>query len=266
MGKPDRIEFTSHLGWVRLDQMNISPVAQRALNQSWVDRLAAEFNPDVMGILHVSHRDGWYYVVDGQHRRAAAIQWLGSDQQVQCHIYEDLTTADEANLFLRLNSVKAQNPMSKYKVAIAAGRPIETDIDRIARSTGVVIGTSKPLEEVSCVTALINTYKKSGPGGLSFALRVINAAYGYDGFNRDIISALGLIKDRYGDTINEDKLVMRLRKVGIVELRRKAKDWRETSGNPANQCHAHTMIEFYNRGNGTRVEPWWNLGVIGVAG
>ena len=86
MGKPDRIEFTSHLGWVRLDQMKISPVAQRALNQSWVDRLAAEFNPDVMGLLHVSHRDGWFYVVDGQHRRAAAIQWLGSDQQVQCHI------------------------------------------------------------------------------------------------------------------------------------------------------------------------------------
>lgn len=263
MPKPERIEFTSHLGWVRLDQMKISPVAHRALNQSWVDQLASDFNPDAMGILHVSHRDGWFYVVDGQHRRAAAIQWIGSDQQVQCHIYDGLTTSDEADLYLLLNSVKAQGPMSKYKVALTAGRPVETDIDRIARSVGVVIGASKQLEEITCVTALINTYKRSGPAGLSFALRVIRDAYGYDGYTRDIISGLALIKDRYGDSIDESKLAMRLKKVGIVELRRKAKDWRETTGNPANQCHAHTMIQFYNRGNGARVEPWWNLGIIG---
>ncbi|WP_228539974.1 DUF6551 family protein [Mycobacteroides abscessus] len=146
MSKPERIEFTSRIGWVRLDQMKVSPVAQRALNQAWVDRLAAEFNPDVMGMLHVSYRDGWYYVIDGQHRKSAAIQWMGSDQQVQCHIYEGLTPADEADLFLRLNSVKAQTPMSKYKVALTAGRPIETDTDRIARSAGLVIGMSKDLE------------------------------------------------------------------------------------------------------------------------
>ena len=266
MVKPNRIEFTSHIGWVRLDQMKINPLAQQSLKQSWVDELAKNFNPDVMGMIHVSHRNGFYYIVDGQHRVAAAIQWLGdSSQQVQCHIYESLTSADEASLFLRINNKRNPTPMSKYRVALEAGDPIERDIDRIARSIGVVIGTSKELEEISCITVLTNTYKKSGPGSLSFALRVIRDAYGYDGFTRDIISGLALIKDRYGDAVNEEKLVMRLKKVGIVELRRKAKDWRETSGNPANQCHAHTMIEFYNRGNGQRVDPWWNLGVIGVA-
>lgn len=260
-----RIEFTSRIGWVRLDQMNISPVAQRTLNQPWVDTLTKDFNPDVMGMIHVSKRDGWYYVVDGQHRRAAAIQWLGSDQQVQCHIYENLTTADEAALFLKLNAVKAQSPMSKYKVALTAGSPIETDVDRIARSLDLVIGTSKDLEEIGCVTALLNTYRKSGPGSLSFSLRVIRDAYGFDGFQRDPIAALALVKDRYGNSINEDKLIMRLSKVGIVELRRKARDWRETTGNPAAQCFAHTMIIFYNQGRGDKVEPWWNLGVVGVA-
>ncbi|WP_336670696.1 DUF6551 family protein [Tsukamurella sp. USMM236] len=261
----DRIEFTSHIGWVRLDQMKINPQAQRPLDQAWVDKLTKDFNPDVMGMLHVSHRDGWYYVVDGQHRRAAAIQWLGSDQSVQCHIYENLTSADEANLFLKLNSTKNQSPMGKYKNALTAGWPLECDIDRIARASGIVIGSSKQIEEVSCVTALINTYKKSGPGSLAFSLRVIRDAYGYDGFQRDPISALALIKDRYGDAIDEEKLAMRLNKVGIVELRRKAKDWRETTGNPANQCHAHTMITFYNRGNVKKVDPWWNIGVVGVA-
>lgn len=58
---------------------------------------------------------------------------------------------------------------------------------------------------------------------------------------------------------------MRLSKVGIVELRRKARDWRETTGNPAAQCFAHTMVIFYNQGRGSKVEPWWNLGVVGAA-
>lgn len=260
-----RIEFTSKIGWVRLDEMKINPLAQRDFNAAWAEELATNFNPDVMGMIHVSHRDGWYYIVDGQHRRAAAIAWLGSDQQVQCHIYEDLTSAQEAELFLKLNNSKKQGPMSKYRVALTAGRSIESDIDRITRALGLVIGSSKELEEIGCVTALINTYKKSGPGSLSFALRVIRDAYGYDGFQRDPIAALALIKDRYGDSIDEEKLTMRLSKVGIVELRRKARDWRETTGNPAAQCFAHTMIIFYNQGRGSKVEPWWNLGVVGAA-
>lgn len=262
---PDRIQFTSRIGWVRLDQMKINPLAQRSFDPAWSEKLASEFDPDVMGMMHVSWRDGWYYVIDGQHRRGAAIAWIGSDQQVQCHIYDGLTSADEASLYLRLNTKKAQSPMSKYKVALTAGRPIECDIDRIARATGVVIGFSKDMEEIGCITALINTYKRSGPGSLAFALRVIRDSYGYDGFQRDPISALALIKDRYGDSVDEEKLAMRLKKVGIVELRRKSKDWRETTGNPANQCYAHTMVGFYNRGTGTRIEPWWNVGIVGVA-
>lgn len=262
--KEQRIEFTSRIGWVRLDQMKISPVAQRSLNTAWVDTIAKNFNPDVMGMIHVSRRDGWYYVVDGQHRREAAIQWLGSDQSVQCHVYDGLTSADEADLFLRLNTVKAQSPMSKYKVALTAGRPVESDVDRIARSTGLVIGTSKDLEEITCVTALLNTYRKSGPGSLAFSLRVIREAFGYDGFTRDVISGLALVKDRYGDGINEERLVMRLAKVGLLDIRRRAKDWRETTGNPANQCHAHAMVNAYNRGRGEGIEPWWNLTAVAV--
>ena len=68
MAKPERLEVTSRIQWVRLDQMKINPQAQRSLNDSWAATLAEEFNPDLMGFVHVSHRDGWYYVIDGQHR------------------------------------------------------------------------------------------------------------------------------------------------------------------------------------------------------
>ncbi|MGW4124736.1 DUF6551 family protein [Nocardia sp. NPDC004711] len=246
---------------MRLDQMKVNPLAQRALSQAWVDELAKDFNPDLMGFVHVSHRDGWYYIVDGQHRVQAAVSWLGSAQQVQCHVYEGLTNAQEAELFLELNRTRQQGPMGRYKVALTAGKSAESDVDRIVRALDLRIGTNKDLEEITCVATILNTYRKHGPGSLSFSLRVIRDSYGYDGFRREPISALALIKDRYGDGIDEQRLTDRLTRKGLVELRRAAKSMREATGNPADQCYAHTMVAFVNQGSGKRIEPWWNLGV-----
>lgn len=267
MARPARIEVTSHLQWVRLDQMKINPQAQRGLNDAWANTLADEFNPDLMGFIHVSHRDGWYYIVDGQHRVRAAIIFLGdTSQQVQCHVYEGLTCEQEASLFLELNNTKKQGPMSRYKVALTAGKPDELDVERICRSLDLRIGLDKSCEEIGCVTAILATYRKHGPASFSFAMRVIRDSYGYDGFKKQTISALALIKDRYGDKLDEGKLVERLSKSGIVALNQQGKAMKEATGNPADQCYAHAMIQFYNQRNAqSRVEPWWNLGIVGVA-
>lgn len=261
----ERIQVTSHLQWVRLDQMSINPQAQRALSQAWVDDLSKNFDPDLMGFIHVSHRDGWYYVIDGQHRWKAAIQYLGSDQQVQCHVYEGLTNQQEAQLFLDLNKKKAQGPISKYKVSLTAGAPDECDVDRIVRALELTVGSSVQLEEITCITAILGVYRKQGPGGLSFGLRVIRDAYGYEGFKREVISGLALVSKRYGTQVDEARLVKRLTTAGLVALKRRGKDLREVSGSPADACYACAIVEFYNRGNGERIEPWWNFKVVSGA-
>lgn len=266
--KPARIEVTSRLHWVRLDQLKINPQAQRTLNEAWANMLADQFNPDLMGFIHVSHRDGWYYVIDGQHRVRAALIFLGdSSQQIQCHVYEGLTNEQEASLFLELNNTKSQGPMSRYKVSLTAGKPDELDVERICRSLDLRIGMDKSCEEIGCITAILTTYRKHGPGSFSFAMRVIRDSYGYDGFKRQTISALALIKDRYGDRINESKLIERLHQSGLVALNQQAKAMKEATGNPADQCYAHAMIQFYNQRNSqSKVEPWWNFGVINGGG
>ena len=93
-GKVDgRIERQARLRWVPLTQMRVSPLAQRDLNQARVNRLAAVFDIEQMGAPTVSHRGGWYYLIDGQHRIEALKLWLGfwEDQQVQCWCYEGLS-------------------------------------------------------------------------------------------------------------------------------------------------------------------------------
>ena len=102
-GRPQgRIERAGRLRWVPLAQMRINPLAQRDLNQAWVAKLAAGFDLEQIGAPVVSHRGGWYYLIDGQHRIEALKLWLGSweGQQVQCWCYEGLTEAQEAELFL----------------------------------------------------------------------------------------------------------------------------------------------------------------------
>lgn len=265
MAKPIRLELTSHLAWVRLDQMKLNPLAQRSFNPN-NPAVSGTFDPEVMGYIVVSFRDGWYYVVDGQHRREGAIQFLGdSSQQVQCRVFEGLTSEQEAELFLMLNDQKKQDAMSKYKVSLTAGRGRECDVERICRSLDLRIGRDKSCEEIGCVSALLRVYDKHGPASFSFSMRVIRDAYGFDGFKQQTISAVALVKDRYGDSIDEETLVDRLRKKGLVALNQSAKSMKEATGNPADQCYAYAMIQFYNLRNSRRVEPWWNLGIVGVA-
>ena len=120
-----KIERSARLRWVSLGKMYVSPVAQRDLVQAHVDHLLAEFDPELIGNPHVSQRSDRYYIIDGQHRIEALKAWLGEGheaQQVQCWTYVDLTEADEANLFDRLNDVRQVNAFDKFRIRVNAGR------------------------------------------------------------------------------------------------------------------------------------------------
>lgn len=256
--KNNRVEYKTRMGWVRLDQMKINPLAQRGFDRAHAEDLTSNFDPDIAGNLHVSERDGWYYVVDGQHRRAAYIAWLGdSSQQVLCHIYEGLTAEQEAELFLQLNHQKKQTPMSRYQVALTAGRPDETDVDRIIRSLGLKIGTSKAQQEIGCITAILSTYTRQGPGALSWSLRIIRDSYGFDGFKPNVIRGLALVTNRYGNQIDEDQMVNRLKRMTLPDALAKSKQLRDGLGTALDRAFAATAVDAYNRGRGKKIDPWF---------
>ena len=140
-----RIERAARLRWVLLSQMRVNPLAQRELRPARVSRLAAEFDVEQMGTPTVSYRGDWYYLIDSQHRIEALKVWLGAweDQQVQCWCYEGLTEADEAGVFLKLNDTLTVRCFDRFKVAVAAGRTTEADIDRIVRALGLRISANR---------------------------------------------------------------------------------------------------------------------------
>jgi len=255
-----RIERTARLRWVPLKQMQVNPLAQRTLNQARVHQLVACFEVEQMGAPVVSHRGGWYYLIDGQHRIEALKLWLGSweDQQAQCWCYEGLSEAAEAEVFLKLNDTLPVAAFAKFKVSVQAGRNAEADVDRIVRALGLRIARGSG--GISAVATLRRVHSGGGPAVLSRALRIIRDAYGEAGLDGPVIEGIGLLCQRYDGQLGEQRAIDRLAAAhgGVSGLLSRAGQLRQVTGNAMAQCVAAAAVEIINRGpRGTKLPSWW---------
>jgi hypothetical protein len=255
-----RVERQARLRWVPLTQMRVNPLAQRDLNQARVSKLAAAFDPEKMDAPTVSHRGGWYYLIDGQHRIAALRQWLSAwgDQQVQCWAYEGLSEAEEAEKFLALNDTLPVRAFAKFKVSVQAGRDTEADVDRIVRALGLRIARGSG--GISAVATLRRVYTRGGAAVLSRALRIIRDAYGEAGLDGPVIDGIGLLCQRYDGDLSEQHAIDRLSSAhgGVSGLISRAGQLRQSTGSAPAQCVAAAAVEVINRGSGRRKLPgWW---------
>jgi hypothetical protein len=255
-----RVERAVRLRWVPLPQMRVNPLAQRDLNHARVSALAAAFDLEQMGAPTVSHRGGWFYLIDGQHRIAALKQWLGDweGQQVQCWCYEGLSEAAEAEVFLTLNDTLPVRAFAKFKVSVQAGREAEADVDRIVRALGLRI--ARGTGGISAVATLRRVYARGGPAVLSRALRIIRDAYGEAGLDGPVIDGIALLCQRYDGDLSEHRAIERLSSAhgGVSGLISRAGQLRQSTGSATPQCVAAAAIEVINRGAGGRKLPgWW---------
>lgn len=265
-GKPTgaKVERTANLKWVPLDKVRVNPLAQRELNQARVDKLVAEFDPEQLGAPTVNARGGHFYVIDGQHRIEALKVWLGENwekQQAQCFCYDGMSEEEEAETFLRLNDTLSVNAYSKFRVAVQAGRPEESDIHRIVQQCGLRVSQDKSNGSVSAVGTLVRVYKRSDPQTLARSLLIIRDAYGDAGLEATVIDGLSLLAQRYNGQLDDNLLVTKLSKAhaGVNGLLNKAEVLKQQTGNPKGHCIAAAAVEIYNsgRGGGRKLPSWW---------
>jgi len=254
-----KVERAARLKWIPLNQMKVNPLAQRDLNQARVDHLAASFDLEQIGVPTVSSREGSYWIIDGQHRMEALRSCGFHDETVQCWVYEGLTSEMEAELFLKLNNTLPVTAMPKFKTAVHAGRPVESDIDRIVRSVNLVVSKDKVPGAVGAVGTLGRVYAR-GPGVLARSLRIIRDAYGDGGLEAPVIDGIGHLCARYNGELNEAEAIEKLSKAhgGVNGLLNKAEVLRRSTGNQKGQCVAAAAVEVINKGRGGKKLPsWW---------
>ena len=139
--KPPRIET------IRLDTLRVPPAgkAQRPFREAKGDRIAAEFDINSFGFPAVCRVDGIPWIVDGQHR-VYAIRKCGyakASDLIECEVYEGLSMAEMARMFLGRNRSTPVTAFERFGVAVTAGYPTEGAITKIVESLGLKIGYPK---------------------------------------------------------------------------------------------------------------------------
>lgn len=267
MTKPtpaEKFRRSARLRDVPLEKMRVNPLAQRDLNQARVDKLVADFDPEQVGAPTVSDRDGWFWIIDGQHRIAALKAWLGDwkGQLLQCWTYSGLTMEQEAETFLKLNDAVAVAAMPKFRAAVNAGRERECDIDRVVRAQGLVVSNDKIPGAIRAVATLERIYTRSSPAVLARSLRIPRDAYGDAGLEAAVLDGIAMLCQRYNGELDDAHAVKKLADAhgGVNGLLNKASQIRLDTGLTKAECVALAAVEIINSGRHGKKLPKWRGG------
>ncbi len=245
-----KVSRTATVKWVPINLMRVSNMAQREKKQYRIDKIVAEFDPERLGLPTVNKRDGFYYIVDGQHR-VDALRAMGmEDQQIQCSVYEGLSESEEAAMFLQLNDILVVGVMDKYRVGVVAGVKDAVSIDKIVRSLGLKISLDNTGGSIKAVGTLRKAHEKFGPDVLKRSLRLISDAYGDAGFQAAVIDGITQMIGRYGDKIDDTYFVERIGgyRGGVNGLLNNGEILRRQTGNSKGSSVAAAAVRIYNSG------------------
>lgn len=216
---------------VPLDELMVDPSYQRVLEEKRVNKIVAEFDPALLGVLEVSLRNGKAAIFDGQHR-FAALQRRGA-KDAPCLIHEGLTVAEEAMLFVDLQTRrKALRPLDRFKARIVAGDESAISITRIAHEHGYVIAEgANSINGIGAVAALDRIYDRGGSDLLSKTLELVSVYRGEPkGTDGSLLEGLAIAIERYGKDRRMEKLPGALEQITAASIVRKGVAMIENTG------------------------------------
>lgn len=175
------------LQYCALEQLSIDESYQRSLEAAssitLVRRIATFWDWGLCQPLYVARRDdGKLYVVDGQHRLAAA-KLRGDIWQLPCVVRAFASAEEEAAAFVALNQERRPlNKLQIFKASLAAGDFESAQIVLALEDVGLSVAGSTNLEtappgSVSNVAGLLNCYRVHGLQVLTAALDVLGQSY-----------------------------------------------------------------------------------------
>ena len=215
-------ELESHIEEIDVEDLEIDPDIQRPLDRNKVLRLFNEFTPAGIGTLAVSRRTKpkRNAVLDGQHRLEVLRLKLqeGGPKKVRCEVFENLTTEQEAALFLTLNNTTKPRATEKFRIAVTAGEPTAKAVNDLLSAYGFRLAAYPSNGNISCVDVMRRIYQRSvkrdlEPNTLQMTLLTLKGAW--DGAEYSLkgimVDAIAAMYDEYLDQLDPGEFVSRLR-------------------------------------------------------
>ena len=227
---------------------------QRSIDNARVEKIVDNFDPRVSNTLKVSFRDGRFYVFDGAHTLLALKKVHGTTPfPVDCKVYFGLSYEDEAHLFAVQNGASKEVAFkARFKAMMISGSPEAEEFRALTASAGLSPPNGSGRATQNTIAALSKAYRLyKDHGGEEYAriLRLIvdtwrGAAWSLTSY---ILGGVGTLVTEYGDAINRERFVKRLRGASYDDLRDEARRQQRSSSDIA---HALAIVKAYNRGGG----------------
>lgn len=259
----DMVKLHSQLKDVPLSKMRVSQNAQRKLKPSRIDELHADFDLELLGYPVVNFRDGFYWIIDGQHRVETTKRFLGEGwekQSITCRAYTGMTEKEEAAMFRRLNNNLSVSAFDKFNVGVTEGDAECVAVKKAIERAGLHLGREKGDGSVSSVGTLAKIFRRANGETVTRALRIVHNAFGDPGLTNQVIDGVAMVCERYNGAINDDESIERLNAMrgGVGALMSRAGTLRKQTGNSATVCIAAATVDVLNaKRGGKKLPSWW---------
>lgn len=133
---------------------------QRPLQKTF-KYLLDNWDDDKCDPITVNYRgDGYFYVINGQHRTEAA-KAMGIEQ-LCCDVFVGLTLPEEAELFVgQYDGSKKPNPIDSYRANVLRGEMIDTLIKEVCDKYGISVTDNKAPKTLGSLTVIRRIVKPS---------------------------------------------------------------------------------------------------------
>lgn len=175
---------------------------QRDATNARVLKLSRDWSWVACGVLIVALRpNGWYFVMDGQHRKLAADK-RSDIQMLPCMVFKIEDRALEAAGFLRANRERRPpRTIEQFKARLEAGDKTAATAEQFIRDTGRVMSINSSATTFSCVASLCRAIEED-EGALRRLWPLLNMLCHGEAFHSTLLDGLFYIEARTSEDLS----------------------------------------------------------------
>lgn len=249
-------KYQKRIGTLKVKDLVVDDY-QRQLRVSNVTKIVKNYNPVGFGLLQVSHRDGRYFVFDGQHRLEAAKRLKMTT--VECLVYEGMSYEDEANAWKYFNSASTKpTQLDRAKVELITGDPVAVELDRCVSRTDFYIDYENQGANggIKAYLTLKKIFIDHGEMNLTHTLQILRAAYGLErkAFQESTLFGISnfLIQYSANEKYDEKWLIKRLEDTGIDNLISMINQNKKMFNVTKKEAATSVFLQIYNKNKVTK--------------
>lgn len=135
-------DFPGVLMAINKHDLRINPEYQRQLMPAKVLKMSASWSWVACSVISVGMRDGVWWVIDGQHRVAAAMR-RADITELPCIVFELEEVKDEARGFLNINDLrKSMTSVDRLRASAVAGDDAAKQFESLCKRLGLLLTSS----------------------------------------------------------------------------------------------------------------------------